>query len=144
MTTRHRPAVVVLATLALAGCAAESGPKQTGGALLGATGGGLLGAALSRDRGSSTRAFGTALGAVGGLLAGGSAGRSLDRADAVWARQGPAYYQPRHQTPSLYRGAPAAYAPPPQYGYQPAWGPPAAYHYPQPRAYYPSYGYPPY
>jgi hypothetical protein len=128
----------------LAGCGEGGygyGPKQTGGAALGAVGGGLLGAYLGEEKSSTTRAAATALGAVGGLLAGGGVGGSLDRADRLWAQQQAQPYQPRHQAPSLYGGG---YAAPPRMppAYQAGgyYAPPA--YYPPPTYYYPGYGYP--
>ena len=67
-----------LAGLLLAGCVTESGPKQGLGTILGAAGGGLLGAQFGHGRG---RLVTTATGVFLGGMLGNSIGRSLDRAD---------------------------------------------------------------
>jgi surface antigen len=72
-------AVAALAgTLALTGCASDAGPNQTGGALLGAGLGALVGSQFGHGDG---RAAMTALGAVAGLAVGSSIGKKLDNAD---------------------------------------------------------------
>jgi surface antigen len=81
--------VAAVAALAmLAGCAGnEYGGginKTTGGTLLGAAGGGLLGAQFGKGNGKLAA---VAAGVLGGALIGHEAGRSLDRADAVYASQ---------------------------------------------------------
>jgi surface antigen len=81
--------VAAVAALALlAGCAGpgyEGGiNKTTGGTLLGAAGGGLLGAQFGKGNGKLAA---VAAGVLGGALIGHSAGRSLDRADALYANQ---------------------------------------------------------
>lgn len=81
--------VAAVAALALlVGCAGpgyEGGiNKATGGTLLGAAGGGLLGAQFGKGNGKLAA---VAAGVLGGALIGHSAGRSLDRADALYANQ---------------------------------------------------------
>jgi surface antigen len=74
---------VVLAA-SLAACAQDSGPKQTGGTLIGAAAGGLLGAQFGSGSGKlAAVAAGTLLGA----WAGSEIGRSLDRADRLAMQQ---------------------------------------------------------
>ncbi len=82
----------------LAGCTAEGmGPKQTGGSLLGAAGGGLIGSQIG---GGSGRLAATAVGTLLGALLGSEAGKSLDRADQAYERQAEqqAYSAPVGQT----------------------------------------------
>lgn len=79
-------AALVVLVLAVAGCSNTEGSgypgtKQTVGGLGGAALGGVLGAALTSGKSSSTRAFAAAAGAVVGLLAGSEVGRSLDDND---------------------------------------------------------------
>lgn len=87
--------------LALTGCA-EYGPKESGGALVGAAAGGVAGAQFGSGSG---RLAATALGTLLGAGLGASAGRSLDRADALYAERYPSQQVPR---PSAY--------------YRPQWG----------------------
>lgn len=70
--------VVLAAGLMLAGCADGSGQKQTGGALIGAGLGGLLGSQFGHGSGKLAA---TALGVVAGGLIGSEIGKSMDRAD---------------------------------------------------------------
>ena len=62
--------------LFLASCNSLGGPNQTGGTLIGAGTGALIG---SQFGGGSGRVAGAAIGAVGGALAGGAIGREMDR-----------------------------------------------------------------
>ena len=73
-------AVVALAGLVLAGCAADSGPKETSGALIGGVAGGLLGNTIGKGRAAAT-----ILGAALGAVVGGKVGRSLDDEDRNYA-----------------------------------------------------------
>ena len=66
--------------VSLTACTQDSGPKQTGGTLIGAAAGGLLGAQIGRGSG---RLAATAAGALLGALVGSEVGRSLDRADRL-------------------------------------------------------------
>jgi len=71
---------VALAALTLGACANEYGGKQTAGTLVGAAGGGLLGAQVGKGRGQlAAVAAGTLLGAI----LGNQVGASLDRADRL-------------------------------------------------------------
>ena len=77
-------ATVTLLTVVLAACANIGGPKQTGGTLLGAGLGALAGSQIGAGRGQlAAVAVGTLLGA----FVGGEAGKSLDRADKLFAKQ---------------------------------------------------------
>lgn len=69
-----------VATTLLAGCADSNVGlnKQTGGAVLGGLGGGLLGAQFGRGSGNLAM---TALGAVAGAFIGSEVGKSLDKVD---------------------------------------------------------------
>jgi len=73
-----RVAVLVVAVAVLTACDADSGPKQRAGTLIGAAGGGLLGAQFGRGEG---RLAAVALGTLAGALIGSEVGKSLDRAD---------------------------------------------------------------
>ena len=75
-----RLAALLLAPALLVGCA-DYGPKETGGSLLGAGLGGLAGAQFGRGTGQLAA---TGAGVLIGALVGGSAGRSLDRADQLY------------------------------------------------------------
>lgn len=77
-----RYAIVTVAGLALAGCAQDSGPKETSGALIGGVAGGLLGNTVGHGNG---RAAATILGAALGAVVGGQVGRSLDEEDRNYA-----------------------------------------------------------
>lgn len=70
-------AIIALSGLLLAGCA-NSGPKETGGAVIGGVAGGLLGNTIGHGKG---RAAATILGAALGAVVGGAVGRNLDDAD---------------------------------------------------------------
>jgi surface antigen len=72
--------VVAIAALGLllAGCAADAGPKETGGAVVGGVAGGLLGNTIGHGKG---RAAATILGAALGAVVGGAVGRNLDDND---------------------------------------------------------------
>jgi surface antigen len=70
--------VITAAGLLLAGCTADSGPKETGGAVIGGVAGGLLGNTIGHGGG---RAAATILGAALGAVVGGAVGRNLDDTD---------------------------------------------------------------
>ncbi len=74
-----RLALVLTIAVLLAGCTA-TGPKERIGGVLGAAGGGLLGAQFGGGTGQLAL---TALGAVGGFILGSSVGRSLDDVDRL-------------------------------------------------------------
>ncbi len=75
-------ATIAMAGLVLAGCAPDSGPKETSGALLGGLAGGLLGNSIGHGKG---RVAATVLGAALGAVVGGKVGRSLDDEDRNYA-----------------------------------------------------------
>jgi surface antigen len=75
-------AAVAMASLVLAGCAQDSGPKETSGALIGGLAGGLLGNTVGHGKG---RVAATVLGAALGAVVGGKVGRSLDDEDRNYA-----------------------------------------------------------
>lgn len=100
--------ILIAGTLVISVSACQTtGQKQGVGAVLGAVGGGLLGSTIG---GGSGKLAATAAGVVLGGLLGSETGRSLDRADAVYARQ---YRGSASQVPVAppagyaYRGAPA-------------------------------------
>jgi surface antigen len=74
--------VTVAAGLLLAGCTANSGPRETSGALIGGLTGGLIGNNMGHGNG---RAAATILGAALGAVVGGAVGRELDEADRDYA-----------------------------------------------------------
>jgi surface antigen len=94
-----RVIAAMMAVSLLGGCAANAGPgefgsnKTTMGGLLGAVGGGLLGANLiggkhgAIGKGSKTQMIGVAAGTLLGALAGSSMGSSLDKSDALYAQR---------------------------------------------------------
>jgi surface antigen len=96
MSNLPRFAAGVLLSLSLVGCAnADLGPKQTVGTLLGAGTGALLGAQFGHGTGQLVA---TSVGTLLGAYLGNEAGKSLDRADALYASR--AEYQALEYTPS--------------------------------------------
>ncbi len=81
MTTKAI-AIVTIAGLLLSGCAADSGPKETSGAILGGVAGGLIGSTIGEGRG---RTAATIIGAALGAVVGAELGRSLDERDREFA-----------------------------------------------------------
>ena len=79
--------LVAASALALAGCAGQ-GDKQTGGTLVGAAAGGLLGAQFGSGTG---QLVGTALGVLAGAYLGNQVGQSLDNADQAAMKQSTQY-----------------------------------------------------
>jgi|SRR5690606_6680880 len=84
-----RCALVMIAALSalLAACTTfdpQAQPKQTAGTVLGAIGGGLLGAQVGDGAGQLAA---TAAGTLIGAWIGGEVGKSLDRADRLYAQQ---------------------------------------------------------
>ena len=73
---------VIIAGLTLAGCSADSGPRETSGAVIGGVTGGLLGNAIGRGNG---RGAATIVGAALGAIVGASIGRDLDERDREYA-----------------------------------------------------------
>lgn len=85
MTTilRRTLPLVVVAGL-LAACSNDTGPKQTGGAILGGIGGAVAGAQFGKGTGQIAA---TALGTLLGAYVGSEVGKSLDKADQQYAHQ---------------------------------------------------------
>ncbi|MEZ4483130.1 MAG: RT0821/Lpp0805 family surface protein [Syntrophotaleaceae bacterium] len=81
-------AIVTLFCLVLAGCAPSMGPKETGGAIVGAGAGALLGSQIG---GGSGQLVAVAIGTLAGALAGQEVGKSLDRADRLAMQQNAQY-----------------------------------------------------
>jgi surface antigen len=74
-----RFAVIGLVAMAVAGCSADSGPKEAGGTVAGAAVGGLIGNAIGGATGN--RLAGTVVGAAFGGLLGNRIGAALDDED---------------------------------------------------------------
>jgi surface antigen len=70
---------LLLFAISLAACAANSGPKETGGTVAGAAAGGLIGNAIGGSSGN--RLAGTVIGAAVGGLIGNRIGAALDDED---------------------------------------------------------------
>lgn len=75
-------ALVIVGTMAA--CSNDTGPKQTGGAILGGIGGAVAGAQFGKGTGNLAM---TALGTLLGAYVGSEVGKSLDRADQQYAMQ---------------------------------------------------------
>ncbi|NJC88214.1 MAG: glycine zipper 2TM domain-containing protein [Desulfuromonas sp.] len=73
-------ASLLVMALALSGCVPNMGPKETGGALLGAAGGAAIGSQIGHGTG---RVVAVAIGTLAGALIGQGVGQSLDRADQL-------------------------------------------------------------
>jgi surface antigen len=71
--------VIALAATVVAGCSADSGPKEAGGTVAGAAAGGLIGNAIGGATGN--RFAGTMIGAAFGGLLGNRIGAALDDED---------------------------------------------------------------
>lgn len=84
-----------IAVVLMAGCEGTIGQKEQIGGILGAAGGGLLGAQFGHGEGQLAA---TALGAVGGLLVGSAIGRSMDEVDRLKQQQ--AAYTALERVPS--------------------------------------------
>lgn len=85
-------AALILLLFSLAACAPHMGPKETGGALLGAGTGALIGSQIGGGRGTLVA---VAIGTLAGALIGQGVGQSLDRADQI-AMQNNAQYALEH------------------------------------------------
>ena len=77
---RKAISLLTLLCLALAGCAPSMGPKETGGTIVGAGTGALLGSQIGSGSGQLVA---VAIGTLAGALAGQEVGRSLDWADRL-------------------------------------------------------------
>ncbi len=80
--------VVSLFVLVATGCAPAMGPKETGGALIGAGTGALIGSQIGGGRGQLVA---VAVGTLAGALVGQEVGRTLDRADQLAMQQNAQY-----------------------------------------------------
>lgn len=81
-------AVLLILGMILAGCAPHMGPKETGGALLGAGTGALIGSQIGGGRGTLVA---VAVGTLAGALIGQGIGQSLDRADQLMMERNAQY-----------------------------------------------------
>lgn len=79
--TITRYAAIGLLAIALGGCYAHAGPKQSAGTLIGAVGGGLAGSQIGSGSG---RLVATGVGTLLGAMIGNNVGQSLDRADRIY------------------------------------------------------------
>ncbi len=77
-------AMIVALTLIVGACANVSGPKQIGGSLLGGGLGALAGSQIGSGRGQLAA---VAIGTLAGAFLGSEAGKSLDRADQIFAQK---------------------------------------------------------
>ena len=82
--TKLKYAVVLIATLTLAGCSGDGLTKQDTGLGIGALAGGLLGSTVGKGGG---RVAATMVGAVLGGIVGSEIGRSMDKQDQMLAQQ---------------------------------------------------------
>jgi len=90
--------LVMIFSLLAAGCTQHMGQKEGAGALLGATGGAILGSNIGKGKGNIAA---IAIGALAGALFGQEIGRSLDRADRIAMGQNAQYsleYAPSNTT----------------------------------------------
>jgi surface antigen len=71
---------LIVLSLALGGCAANMGPKEGAGTVIGGVGGAVLGSQFGRGTG---RVVGAAIGGIAGALLGQDIGRQLDDADRM-------------------------------------------------------------
>jgi surface antigen len=75
---------LALSALLLAGCSADSGPRETSGAVIGGLAGGLIGNTVGHGSG---RAAATIVGAALGAIVGAEIGRNLDERDRELAER---------------------------------------------------------
>ncbi|MGE5476703.1 MAG: RT0821/Lpp0805 family surface protein [Bacteroidales bacterium] len=83
-TISQRVIPVVVAASLLAACSSDTGPKQTGGAILGGVGGAVAGAQFGKGSGNLAM---VAIGTLLGAFIGSEVGKSLDKADQQYAHQ---------------------------------------------------------
>ena len=74
-------AAIAITGFGLIACAENQGPKQTGGTVVGAIAGGLLGSTIGKGSG---KVIAVGIGAVLGGIVGSEIGKSLDRADRAY------------------------------------------------------------
>lgn len=84
MTLMIKRVVPLALVVGLLAACADTGPKQTGGTLLGGIGGAVAGAQFGKGKGQLAA---TALGTLLGAYVGSEVGKSLDHADQAYARQ---------------------------------------------------------
>lgn len=85
MTTIFQRSIpLIVAAGLLAACSNDTGPKQTGGAILGGIGGAVAGAQFGKGTGNLAM---TAVGTLLGAYVGSEVGKSLDKADQQYAHQ---------------------------------------------------------
>ncbi len=80
--------ILLVMAMTLVGCAPSMGPKETGGTLIGAGTGALIGSQIGGGRGTMVA---VAIGTLAGALIGGEVGRSLDRADKLYMERNAQY-----------------------------------------------------
>ncbi|MEE8202858.1 MAG: glycine zipper 2TM domain-containing protein, partial [Alphaproteobacteria bacterium] len=80
----YRIAIVFASALSVAACVTDAGPKQTVGTLVGAGLGGLAGSQIGGGKGKLVAVGAGVL--LGGLL-GSEVGKSLDKADQLYAER---------------------------------------------------------
>jgi len=85
LKTLSRISVALVIAIPLVACeSAQNNPKQTGGALVGAGLGALVGSQLGGGKGKLAA---VAVGALAGAWAGSEVGKSLDKADRLYAQR---------------------------------------------------------
>jgi surface antigen len=73
-------ALLLLSIFVFSGCAPQMGPKETGGTIIGAGTGALIGSQIGQGQGTLVA---VAIGTLAGALIGQGVGQSLDRADRL-------------------------------------------------------------
>jgi len=81
-------AIILILGLVLTGCAPSIGPKETGGTIIGAGAGALLGSQIGSGSGTIVA---VAIGTLAGALIGQGVGQSLDRADQLMMQRNAQY-----------------------------------------------------
>ena len=81
-------AIILILGLVLTGCAPSIGPKETGGTIIGAGAGALLGSQIGSGSGTIVA---VAIGTLAGALIGQGVGQSLDRADQLMMERNAQY-----------------------------------------------------
>ncbi|HEY7745356.1 MAG TPA: RT0821/Lpp0805 family surface protein [Desulfuromonadales bacterium] len=81
-------AIILILGLTLTGCAPTMGPKETGGTVVGAGAGALLGSQIGSGSGTIVA---VAIGTLAGALIGQGVGQSLDRADQLMMERNAQY-----------------------------------------------------
>lgn len=81
-------AIILILGLVLTGCAPTMGPKESGGTIIGAGAGALLGSQIGSGSGQLVA---VAIGTLAGALIGQGVGQSLDRADQLMMERNAQY-----------------------------------------------------